>query len=97
MQTQEPRANSAVEARLMGDIVLFLVFNGLREEESMRRKSEDRMEDEKMAEDRQKQQKKAEAPKIKHKNLWRSDEKLRTTTLALAGIYCWVQFYRVSK
>ena len=81
----------------MGNVVLFIVSNGLREEESTRRKSEDCIEDEKKAEDRQKQQKKAEAPKIKHKNLWRPDEKLRTTTLALAGIYCWIQFYRVSK
>ena len=76
MQTQEPRASSAVEARLMGNVVLFIVSNGLREEESTRRKSEDCIEDEKKAEDRQKQQKKAEAPKIKHKNLWRPDEKL---------------------
>ena len=60
----------------MGNVVLFIVSNGLREEESTRRKSEDCIEDEKKAEDRQKQQKKAEAPKIKHKNLWRPDEKL---------------------
>ena len=35
-------------------------------------KGEDCIEDEKKAEDRQKQQKKAEAPKIKHENLWKA-------------------------